>query len=68
VLLTNGVVIILFLSGPIRAHHEQQLLYQVMRTAAPPFSYIHEFFSDPWRPIIVATLLVGIVAEVWEPS
>jgi hypothetical protein len=35
-----------------------------MRTAAPPFSYIHEFFSDPWRPIIVATLLVGIVAEV----
>jgi hypothetical protein len=64
VLLTNGVVIFLFLSGPIRAHHEQQLLYQVMRTAAPPFSYIHEFFSDPWRPIIVATLLVGIVAEV----
>jgi hypothetical protein len=64
VLLTNGVVILLFLSGPIRAHHEQQLLHQVMRTTPPPFSYIHEFFSDPWGPIIVATLLVGIAAEV----
>jgi hypothetical protein len=64
VLLTNSVVISLFLSGPIRAHREQELLYQVMRTAAPPFSYVHEFFSDPWRPIIVATLLIGIIAEL----
>jgi hypothetical protein len=39
------------------------MLYQVMRTAAPPFSYIHEFFSDTWRPIIVGVLLAGIVAE-----
>jgi hypothetical protein len=63
VLFTNGAVILLFLLGPIRAHHEQEILYQVMRTAAPPFSYIREFFSDVWRPTIVAVLLAGIVAE-----
>lgn len=65
VLLTNGALILVILSGPVRAHHKQQLLYQVMRTAAPPFSYVHEFFSDPWQPIIVATLMVGIVAELY---
>jgi hypothetical protein len=64
ILLTNGAVILLFLSVPIRAHHQQQLLYQVMRMSPPTFSYFHEFFSDPWRPIIVATLLFGIVAEL----
>lgn len=64
VLLTNGVVILLFLSGPIRAHHEQQLLYQVMRTAPPPFSYVHELFADLWVPLLVLTLLGGILAEV----
>jgi len=64
VLLTNGAVILLFLLGPIRSLHEQETLHQVMRTAAPPFSYIHEFFSDVWRPIIVAILLAGIVAEL----
>ena len=64
VVLTNGVVIFLFLSGPIRAHHEQQLLHQVMRTAPPPFSYVHEFFADPWGPLLVLTLLGGILAEV----
>jgi hypothetical protein len=63
VLFTNGFVVILFLNGPIRSKHEQQLLYQAMGTPASPFSYLHEFFSDPWRPIIVVTLLVGIVAE-----
>jgi hypothetical protein len=36
-----------------------------MRTAAPPFSYVDEFFSDPWQPIIVTTLVVGIVAELY---
>jgi hypothetical protein len=64
VLLTNGVVILLFLSGPIRAHHDQQLLHQVMRTAPPPFSYVHAFFADPWGPLLVLTLLGGILAEV----
>jgi hypothetical protein len=64
VLLTNGLVILLFLSGPIRAHHQQQLLYQVMRTPAPPFSYAHEFFADLWGPLLVLTLLGGILAEV----
>jgi hypothetical protein len=63
-LLTNGAVILLFLCGPIRAHHDQKLLYQVMRTTPPPFSYVHEFFSDPWGPILVVTLLAGIVAEL----
>jgi len=64
VLLTNGVVILLFLSGPIRTHHEEQLLHQVMRTVPPPFSYVHEFFADPWGPLIVVTLIGGILAEV----
>jgi|SRR5208283_1421167 len=64
VLLTNGVVILLFLSGPIRTHHEEQLLHQVMRTTPPPFSYVHEFFADPWGPLLVLALLGGILAEV----
>jgi hypothetical protein len=63
-LLTNGTVILLILSGPIRAHHDQQLLHHVMRTTPPPFSYVHELFSDPWGPILVVTLLAGIVAEL----
>ena len=64
ILLANGVVILLFLSGPIRMHHEEQLLHQVMRTAPPPFSYVHEFFADPWGPLLVLTLLGGILAEM----
>jgi hypothetical protein len=64
VLLTNGLVIFLFLSGPIRAHHEQQLLHQVMRTVPPPFSYVRELFADPWGLLLVLTLLIGIVAEL----
>ncbi len=64
VLLTNGVVILLLLSGPIRTHHEEQLLHQVMRTAPPPFSHVHEFFADPWGPLLVLTLLGGILAEM----
>lgn len=64
VLLTNGAVILLILSGPIRAHHDQQLLYQAMRAVPPPFSYLHEFFSDPWGPTLVVTLVAGIAAEL----
>jgi hypothetical protein len=63
ILLTNGAVIILFLSGPIRTHHQQQLLYQAMRTAPPRFSYLHEFFADPWGPLLVFALLAGVLAE-----
>ncbi len=66
VLLTNGVVILLFLSGPLRVHHERQMLSQVMRTPAPPFSYAHEFFSNFWGPFLVFTLLAGILAELWR--
>jgi len=61
VLFTNSLVILLFLSAPIRA--PEKLLYEALGQTAPRFWYIREFFSDPWRPIIVATLLVGIVAE-----
>jgi hypothetical protein len=64
ILFTNDAVILLFLSGPIRVHHEEQLLHQVMRTAPPPFSYVHEFFADPWGPLLVLTLLAGILAEM----
>jgi hypothetical protein len=68
VLLTNGAVTLLFLLGPIRAHHEQEMLYQVMRTAAPPFSYLREFFAEVWTPIIVFVLLAGIVAELFRSA
>jgi hypothetical protein len=66
VLLTNGLVILLFLSGPIRSHHQQELIYQAMRTAPPTFSYFREFFSDPWRPTIVTILTLGIVADFFR--
>lgn len=66
ILLTNGAVILLLLSGPIRAHHDQQLLYQTIRTTSPPFSYFREFFSDRWGAILVVTLLAGIAAEFWQ--
>lgn len=64
VLLVNSAVLVLQLTGPIRAHHDQQLLYQVMRTAPPAFSYSKELFSDPWVPALAVVLLVGIVAEM----
>ncbi|HYL64438.1 MAG TPA: hypothetical protein VE077_17630 [Candidatus Methylomirabilis sp.] len=35
-----------------------------MRTALPPFSYVHEFFADLWGPLLVLTLLGGVLAEV----
>jgi hypothetical protein len=66
VLLTNGVVIFLCLSAPIRAHREHLLLYEAMRTAPPPFSYFHELFSDPWSPTIVAILTLGIASEFFR--
>jgi hypothetical protein len=64
ILLTNGSLVFLFLSGPIRIHHQEELLHQVMRTPSPPFSYVREFFSDPWAPLLVLALLGGILAEV----
>lgn len=64
VLFTNGAVCLLLLAGPIRAHLDQQLLYQTMRMPPPSFSYLREFFSDPWGPILLGTLLVGIAAEL----
>lgn len=64
VLLVNSAVVALQLTGPIRAHHDQQLLHQVMRTAPPTFSYWKELFSDPWVPVLAVILLAGIVTEV----
>lgn len=64
VLVTNGSLILLLLTGPVRTHHEQQLIYESMRTTPPPFSYLKELFSSPWMPVMAFVLLVGIVAEV----
>ncbi|MGA9937115.1 MAG: hypothetical protein WA369_17570 [Candidatus Acidiferrales bacterium] len=63
VLLTNGVLAFLLLTGPVRVHHEQQLLYQAMRTTPPTLSYWQDLFAVPWVPILAIVLLVGIVAE-----
>jgi hypothetical protein len=64
IVLVNSAVLVLQLTGPIRAHHDQQLLDQVMRTAPQAFSYWKELFSDPWVPALAAILLIGIVAEI----
>jgi hypothetical protein len=64
VLVVNSAVVVLQLTGPVRAYHDQQLLHQAMRTAPPVFSYWKELFSDPWVPVLGVILLVGIVAEV----
>lgn len=64
VLLANSAVVAFQLTAPIRAHHGQQLLYQALRMATPPFSYWKELFSDPWVPVLAAILLAGIVAEL----
>jgi hypothetical protein len=64
VLLVNSAVLALQLTAPIRAYHDQRLLYQTMRMAPPVFSYWKELLSDPWVPVLAAVLLAGIVAEV----
>ncbi len=64
VLVVNSAVVVLQLTGPARAYHDQQLLHQAMRTAPPVFSYWKELFSDPWVPVLGLILLVGTVAEV----
>jgi hypothetical protein len=64
VLLTNCVLAVLLLTGPIRIHHDRQLLYQAIRTTPPPFSYWKEFFTTAWAPLMTLILFIGIVAEV----
>jgi hypothetical protein len=64
VLLVNSTVVAFQLTAPIRAYHDQRLLYQAIRMAPPAFSYWKELFSDPWVPVLAAVLLTGIVAEV----
>lgn len=64
VLVTNASLIFLLLIGPIRTHYQQQLIYENMRTTAPPFSYLKELFASPWVPVMILVLLVGIIAEM----
>jgi hypothetical protein len=64
VLMTNGVICLLLLSGPIRWRHNQMMLYRVMRTTPPAFSYWKELFATPWVPIVLLLLVVGAIAEV----
>jgi hypothetical protein len=64
VLLTNGLVTFALLSAPIRVHHDQQLLYETMRSAPPPFSYWKELIATPWFLIIATALILGGIAEV----
>jgi len=63
VVATNSAAILLLLLNTIRAFNEHKMLYQAMRTATPPFGYVHEIFSDVWTLAIVGTLAAGIVAE-----
>jgi hypothetical protein len=64
VLLINGAMVILQLTAPIRLYNDQQALHQVIRTAAPAFSYWKELFVDPWVPALAVTLLAGILGEL----
>lgn len=64
VFLTNGALTLLLLTAPIRAHHDEQLLGEAMRTAPPAFSYWKELLATPWVPVVALVLLVGIAAEV----
>ena len=52
VLLTNGALALLLLTGPIRMHHDQQMLYERMHTASPSFSYWKELLATPWVPVV----------------
>jgi len=64
ILFTNTALVVLLLIAPIRARHDRELLYQAVRMAPPPFSYLHEFLDDPWGLVVVLTLLAGILAEM----
>jgi hypothetical protein len=64
ILLTNGALIFLLLSGPIRVHHDQQVLHEALGTAPEPFSYWKQLIAAPWVPVVALVLLVGIGAEV----
>lgn len=64
ILLINGAVIALFLTGPIREQRDQQMLDQVVRTISPHLSYAHALFLEPWALGLIAALFVGIVVEL----
>jgi hypothetical protein len=64
VFLTNGALSLLLLTGPIRVHHDQRILYEAMGTVPPSFSYWKELLATPWVPIVVLVLSIGTVAEL----
>ncbi|MGA3292823.1 MAG: hypothetical protein ABSE45_02435 [Candidatus Acidiferrales bacterium] len=64
ILLTNGAICLLLLSAPIRWRHNQLMLYSVMRTTPPAFSYWKELSADRWAVVVLLILLTGILAEV----
>jgi hypothetical protein len=64
VLLTNGGLTLSLLTGPLRVHHDTELLYATIRMATPQFSYWRELFIAPWVPVLALILLLGIVAEL----
>jgi|SRR6516225_8488649 len=64
ILLTNSALSLLLLTGPIRTHQDQQLLYESMHTSPPAYSYWRELAATPWVPVVVIVLLAGIVAEL----
>ncbi len=60
VLLTNGLVILLCLSGPIRTHHERQLLHQLGGVLA-------EVRRTVLSPIInLGPYAVWFILALWE--
>lgn len=64
ILLTNGALVFLLLSGPIRAHQHQQVLHEALGTPLEPFSYWKQLFAAPWVPVVVLVLLLGISSEL----
>jgi len=64
VILVNGAIVLLLLTGPIREYHRESQIFQAMRTTQPPFSFWSPFFENIWAPIYTIVMLLGILAEV----
>lgn len=64
VLTVNIAVLVLQLTGPIRAYHDQQVISESLRTPPPSFSYWKGLVMDPWVPVLALILLTGIVTEI----
>jgi len=64
ILLVNTALVVLQLTGPVRAQQDRQAISRAMRTATPEISYWRVVFLDPWTAITMLLLLAGIVAEL----